>query len=116
MTELTYTMIGDYLLPDLTISEPQPTYGKYGMLRKRHLKKYRRGTYASLLISGKLNQHLAEIDRLVRDAVSQLVKEMAKRQGVDETMKAHNQMAWVGAMNMIRAQSEEIALSEYVYR
>ena len=115
MTELTYTQVGDYLLHDLTIGEPQPTYGKYGMLRKQYLKEYRRGTYASLLISGKLNQHLVEIDRLVRETVSRLVKEMAKRQGVDETMKAHNQMAWVGVMNMIKFQAEEIALSEYVY-
>ena len=116
MTELTYTQVGDYLVPDLTIGEPQPTYGKYGMLRKQYLKEYRRGTYASLLISGKLNQHLVEIDRTVRDAVSQLVKELAKRQGVDEAMKARNQVVWVGAMNMIKAQAEEIALSEYVYR
>ena len=79
MTELTYTQSGDYLLPNLTIGDPQPTYGKYGMLRKRYLKEHRSGVYASLLTSGKLNQHLAEIDRLVRDTVSRLVKEMAKR-------------------------------------
>ena len=116
MIELTFARRGNYLLSDLTIDEPQLTYGKYGILRKRYLKENRRGTYTSLLKSGKLNQHLAKIDQLVRETVSQFVKEMAKRQGVDETMKAHNQMAWVGAMNMIRAQAEEIALSEYVYR
>lgn len=108
MTELTYTQIGDYLLPDLTIGESQPAYGKYGMLRKRYLKEHRRGIYASLLMSGKLNQHLAEIDKLVCDTVSFRVKEMAKRQGVDENMKAHNQMAWVGAMNIIKARPKRL--------
>ena len=114
MTEFTYIQIGDYLLPNLTIGESQPTYGKYGMLRKRYLKEPRHGTYAFLLISGKLNQHLAKINRLVRETVSRLVKERAKRQGVDETMKAHKQIAWVGEMNMIKAQAEEIVPLEYI--
>ena len=116
MNELTYTRVGDYLLPDITIGdELQPAYGKYGMLRKRYLKEHQRAKYTSLLMSGKLNQHLAEIDRLTRDAVSRVVEETVKSQGVDEAMKMRDPMAWVGAMNMIKVQAEEIALSEYVY-
>jgi len=116
MNEITYTRVGDYLLPDLTIGdEPQPDYGKYGMLCKRYLKEHKRAKYTSLLMSGKLNQHLAEVDSLSRVSVSRLVEEMAKSQGVDETMKALDQMAWVGAMNSIKAQAEEIVLAEYVY-
>lgn len=116
MNELTYTRVGDYLLPDLTIGdEPQPAYGKYGMLRKRYLKEHQRAVYSSLLMSGKLNQHLAEVDTLSQSSVSRLVKEMAKRQGIDEAMKARDQMSWVGAMNMIKARAEEIVLAEYVY-
>lgn len=116
MNELTYTQVGDYLLPDLTIGdEPQPAYGKYGMLRKQYLKEHRRMAYTSLLMSGKLNQHLAEVDTRLQSSVSQLVKEMAKRQGIDEAMKARDQIAWVKAMNMIKAQAEEIVLAEYVY-
>jgi hypothetical protein len=116
MSELTYTPVGDYLLPGLTIGdEPQPVYGKYGILRKRFLKEHRKGTYAQLLLSNLLNQHLAEVDMFARDFVFRLVEEMAQRQGVDEALKARDQMVWVGAMNMIKSQAEEIALAEYVY-
>jgi hypothetical protein len=116
MAELTYTRVGDYLLPDLTIGEePQPTYGKYGMLRKRYMKEHRKGAYTQLLLFGNLNQYLAKFDETVRISVSRLVKEMVKQQGVDEALKAKDQMAWVGAMNMIKAQAEEIVLAEYVY-
>jgi hypothetical protein len=116
MNELTYTQVGDYLLPDLAIGdEPQPAYGKYGMLRKGYLKEHQRAVYTSLLMSGKLNQHLAEVDTLSQSSVSRLVKAMARLQGIDEAMKARDQMAWVGAMNMIKAQAEEIVLTEYVY-
>jgi hypothetical protein len=116
MNELTYTQVGDYLLPDLTVGdEAQPGYGKYGMLRKRYLKEHRRVMYVSLLLSGKLNQHLAKVDTQSHASVCRLVKEMARRQGVNEAMKARDQMAWVGAMNEIKAQAEEIVLVEYVY-
>ena len=91
MNELTYTQAGDYLLPDLTVGdEPQAAYCKYGMLRKRYLKEHQRTVYASLLMSGKLNQHLDDIDRLTRDSFSWLVEEMARRQNVDEAMKARD--------------------------
>jgi hypothetical protein len=116
MNELTYTQAGDYLLPDLTIGdEPQPAYGKYGMLRKQYLKEHRRAVYTALLMSGKLNQHLAEVDALSRASVSRLVKEIARRQGVNEALKTRDPMAWVGAMNRIKSQAEEIVLAEYVY-
>jgi hypothetical protein len=116
MNELTYIQAGDYLLPDLAVGdEAQPGYGKYGMLRKRYLKEHRRTKYASLLMPGKLNQHLAEVDTLSQSSVSRLVKEMARRQGVDEAMKTRDQMAWIGAMNMIKVRVEEIVLTEYVY-
>lgn len=116
MPEITYTQVGDYLLPDLIVGdEEQPSYGKYGMLRKRWLKEKRKGTYAQLLLPGQLNQHLTEIDMLVHDFLLRLVKEIAAKQGVDEAFKARDQFAWVGAMNMIKAQAEEIALTKYVY-
>lgn len=115
MHEITYSQVGDYLLPDLTVGdEPQPVYGKYGMLRKQYLKEHRRGTYAALLLSGKLSTHLAEVDALARKAVSQLVHEIAQLQGVDEALKALDSMRWVGAMNTIKAQAEEVALAKYV--
>lgn len=116
MTEITYTQVGDYMMPDLTIgNEPQPNYGKYGMQRKQFLKQHRKGTYAQLLLSNQLNWHLTEVDVFTRAFVSRLVIEIAQRQGINETIKAHDQMAWVGAMNMIKAQAEEIALAKHVY-
>ena len=116
MTEITYTQVGDYLLPDLTVgTEPQQDYGKYGMQRKQFLKQHRKGTYAQLILSNQLNRHLAEVDVLTRAFVSRLVIEMTQGQGINETLKMHDQMAWLGKMNMIYAQAEEIALVEYVY-
>ena len=116
MHEITYTHVGDYLIPNLTIGdESQPVLGKYGTLRKQYLKEHRRGTYAALLLSAKLSTHLAEVDAITRQAVSQMVQEMAQQQGVDETMKALDSMRWVGTMNAIKAQAEEIALAKYVY-
>ena len=116
MQEITYTQVGDYLIPNIIIGdEPQPVYGKYGMLRNQYLKEHRKGTYAALLLSAKLGTHLAEVDVLARKAVSQLVQEMAQQQGVDETMKALDSIRWVGAMNMIKAQAEEIVLAKLVY-
>lgn len=116
MHEITYTQVGEYLIPNLTIGdEPQPVYGKYGILRKQYLKEHRRGTYAALLLSAKLSTHLAEADALAHKDVLQLTREMANRQGVDEAMKALDSMRWVEAMNFIKAQAEEIALAKYVY-
>jgi hypothetical protein len=116
MHEITYTQVGGYLIPNLTISdEPQPVYGKYGMLRKQYLKEHRKGTYAQLILSNQLNRHLAEVDVHTRAFVSLLVSEIAQKQGINETMKTNNQMAWVGTMNTIKVQAEEVALAKHVY-
>lgn len=116
MHDITYTQVGDYLVPNLTIGdEPQTVYGKYGMLRKQYLKEHRKGTYAQLILSNQLNRHLAEVDVLTRAFVSRLVSEIAQQQGINETMKTNNQMAWVGAMNTIKVQAEEVALAKHVY-
>lgn len=116
MKEITYTKVGDYLLPDLTV-ETQTIYhiGKYGRLRKEYLKKHKNGIYAGLLITGKLNIHLAEIDKQAHDMLELLMKQMADLQGITETLKATDQMAWVGAMNNIKTCAEEIVLFEVVY-
>lgn len=111
-----YKQCGDYLIPDLTIPEEEKqTFGKYGMLRKTCLKNHRRGTYSMLILSGSLNAHLHEIDEQANDFLDRYVKEAAKAQGVDEALKARDQMAWVGAINNIRAQAEEIIFAQIVY-
>lgn len=112
--ELTYTMQGDYLLPDLTVPE-SPTLGKYGMLRRSYLKDHRNGIYTGMLLTGKLNAHLTEIDRQATEMMERLTAQMAKAQGVTESLKASDQMKWVQMMNNIRSAAEEIVLTELVY-
>lgn len=112
--ELTYTMQGDYLLPDLTVPE-SPTLGKYGMLRRSYLKDHRDGIYTGMLLTGKLNAHLTEIDRQATEMMERLTAQMKKAQGVTESLKASDQMKWVQMMNNIRSAAEEIVLTELVY-
>ena len=112
--ELTYTMQGDYLLPDLTVPE-SPTLGKYGMLRRSYLKDHRDGIYTGMLLTGKLNAYLTEIDRQATEMMERLTAQMAKAQGVTESLKASDQMKWVQMMNNIRSAAEEIVLTELVY-
>jgi len=112
--EISYSQVGDYYLPDLTL-EKHPSYGKYGMLRKSYLQEYRKGVYSALILSGKLNEHLADIDNTVRQFVFRVVKELAQEKGIDEQLKATNQLEWVSEMNSIKSQTEEIAFNEFIY-
>ena len=113
--ELTYTMQGDYLIPDLTAPEA-PRLGKYGMLRRSYLRDHRDGIYTGMMLSGKLNSHLEQIDRQANEMMETLTTQMAETQGVTESLKASNQMKWVGLMNNIRHSAEEIVLTELIYR
>lgn len=116
MTELTYSRHGDYLLPNLELPEQEPLHiGKYGLLRKTYLKTHRRIIYINLLTAGTLYKHLAEIDTQSNDRLDCLMRQMAAAQSVTEALKAADQMAWVGAMNNIKACAEEIVLKEIVY-
>ena len=112
--ELTYRMEGDYRLPNLDAPEA-PKVGKYGMLRRSYLRKNKNGIYTGMMLSGKLDSHLAEIDREATEMVSSLTERMAAEQGVNESLKASDQMKWVGLMNSIRASAEEMVLTELVY-
>lgn len=113
---LSYTLHGDYYLPDLVLPEEEPvTYGKYGMLRRTFLKEYKKGIYSLLLTQGKLVEHLNQVHRGANDKMELLVRQMAKRQGVTEKLKEENQMLWVGRMNNIINAAEEIVLLEIVY-
>ena len=112
---LSYTLCGECYLPDLVLNEEEPTYGKYGMLRKQFLKEYRPIWYQNLLLSGKLTAHLNQIDQEVTEQVEVLMKQMAEKQGVNENLKRQDQMKWVGLMNKVKASAEEIVLKERVY-
>ena len=112
----TYTQVGDYLLPDLKLpEEEQQPIGVWGQRHRRYLKEHRRATYTTLFTGGKLNSYLADIDRQAEELFSRLVKQMAEAEGVTETLKAANQMEWVGRMNNIRNKAMEIVNSELIY-
>ena len=113
--ELTYTRNGDNLFPALYLEDANLPIGKYGLLRKSYLKEHKRGWYSSLLLTGKLDEHLAEIDRTCTERVELITNQLARREGVTEALKAADQMEWVHRMNNIRARAEEIVLSELVY-
>ena len=113
--DLAYTRNGDYLFPDLYLEDADLPIGKYGLLRKRYLKEHKRGWYSSLLLTGKLDAHLAEIDRTCTERIELTLNPLAQREGVTEALKAADQMEWVRRMNSIRARAEEIVLSELVY-
>ena len=112
---LSYTLHGDYYLPDLVLNEEEPTYGKYGILRKQFLKEHRSARYQYLLLTGKLNEHLNQTDQEAREQVEMLMKQMSEKQGVTEELKAQDQMKWVRLMNNIKASAEEIVLKNMVY-
>ena len=112
---MSYTLHGDYYLPDLVLREEEPTYGKYGMLRKQFLKEHRSARYQYLLLTGKLNKHLNQTDQEAREQVETLMEQMTEKQGVTEELKAQDQMEWVRLMNNIKASAEEIVLKNMVY-
>lgn len=113
MNEITYHREGDYLIPDLLPPET-PHIGIWGLRRKRHLQQRRKGLYTGMLLSGKLNAHLEEIDHAANEMFELLVEQYAARESVTEALKAENQMEWVRRMNGIRDQIEEILLQELI--
>ena len=113
---MSYTLHGDYYLPDLVLNEEEPIYGKYGRLRKQFLKEHRLARYQYLLLTGKLNEHLNQTDQEAREQVEMLMKQMAERQGLTEKLKVQDQMKWVRLMNNIKASAEEIILSDIIYK
>lgn len=114
--ELTYTKVGDYYIPELTLGDqPDRPLGRYGRMRQRFLEEHHPGIYNRLMLSGKLWAHLIEIDTTCEKRMEVIISTMAKQEGVTEALKAADQMAWVGRMNNIRNRAEEIILNELVY-
>lgn len=116
MSELTYKRNGDYLLPDLGLTEAeQRPLGKYGMLRQRYLEENRPGLYTRLLLSGNLMEHLHEIEETAQTRLDSLMSLLKKQNGVTEELKAKDQIGWVAQMNSLKHQAEEMILSELIY-
>ena len=114
--ELTYTKVGDYNLPNLTLQNPQmQELGRYGRMRRDYLKNHRPILYNRLILSEKLFSHLTEIEETANRRMEQMMDELMKANGLTEQMKESNPMFWVQTMNNLRAQAEEMILSELVY-
>ncbi len=115
-TGISYTLQGDYYLPDLALpAEKGQPIGIWGQRHLRYLKEYRRITYLNLLTSGKLNTYLSDIDKQAKEMFSRLIEQMAEREGVTEQIKSTNQMAWVGAMSNIGNRAAEMVNAELIY-
>lgn len=116
MNGIIYKMENGYLLPDLMPPQEQAApHGKYALLRRRFLEQHRKIMFTNLLTTGKLNQHLSEIQQTAMTRLEQAVQKMAAEQGVTEALKASDQLHWVGLMNSIRQAAEEQILEELVY-
>ena len=111
---LTYTKNGDYLIPDLMITEPTGSIGKYGRMRKNYLMEHRPVLYNSLLLSEKLYPHLLEIEETANSRLEQMMLQLAESAGATEELKARDPMRWVGLMNTCKAQAEEILMAELI--
>lgn len=112
----TYTMQGDYRLPNLLPpTEEERPIGVWGQRRLRYLKQHHKVLYYNLLTSGKLHSHLADVEEKAQSFFSRLVKEYAEKEGETEQLKAADQMAWVRRMNNIRSRATEVVNSEVVF-
>ena len=113
---LTYIQSGDYLIPDLRLSEqPMKPLGKYGRMRKAYLKEHRPILYNQLLMTEKLYPHLLEIDETAQSRLEQMMPQLAEAAGATEALKAADPMRWTSLMNTCKAQAEEVVLSELIY-
>lgn len=116
MSDIRYQRSGEYLIPNVTMgkTEKQPL-SRYGRMRKKYLQENRPILFNKLLLSGQLQKHLLETERTANRRLEQMMQEMAQQAGLTEEMKAKNQMKWVGQMNALKAQAEEIILEELIY-
>ena len=111
-----YTLRGDYYFPDLNLPEvPLQAIGRYGRMRKAYLEEHHPGLYTRLILSGKLYEHLAETDRVCWDRMERMIGRMAEAEGVNEQLKASDQLGWISRMNNIHQRAEEIILDELVF-
>ena len=114
---MTYSKNGDYLIPNLCLTDTgAPPLGKYGRMRKRYLEEHRPILWDTMILSEKLYPHLLKVDKKARNRMAEIMSALMEQNGVNEELKDANQMKWVGLMNTLKAQAEEIILAEIVYR
>ena len=110
---VTYSTIGDYQLPNLTLHQPKTPLGKYGRLRRMYLKEQRPVLYHTMLLNGSLYPHLMEVEQTAESRMQQTMEQLLKQNPAPD--KEQNQMAWVQHMNSLKAQAEELVLTELIY-
>ena len=116
MAELTYTRVGNYYIPNLTLDDqPDKPIGLYGQMRRTYLQEHRSGVFNSMVLNGTLYPHLVEVDEAAQHRLDVLIPQLAKEAGVTEELKAHDPMTWVGLMNNCKARVEEIIRAELIY-
>ena len=115
---LDYTLVNDHYLPNLTVAAPteQHPTGRWGRLHKRYLKEHHPIRYNQLLLSGELGSYLAKLDKQAEEQLALIIRQMQEAEGVDEALKAADQLEWVRRMNNIRNRAEEIVYNEIVYK
>ena len=112
---ISYTLVGDYYIPNLKLPEESRPIGRWGRMHKAFLQEYRPSQYNELLLSGKLWTYLADLNEQADNRLECIISQMQAAESVTEELKTRDQFAWVGAMNSIRSRAEEIVLAELVY-
>ena len=112
---INYIRSGDYFIPDLELTEESRSIGKWVRMRREYLREYHPIRYNSLLLSGELWTYLADLNEQAQDRLERVIEQMKVAEGITEALKASNPMAWVGAMNNIRARAEEITREELIF-
>lgn len=112
---LYYELVDNYYLPCLKAPD-SPKVGRFGMMYHDYLRKHKKVIYSGLMLSGKLNEHIEDIDHQAEEMFSQLVEQIKQSEGVTEQLKANNQMQWVCRMNSIKNRAEQILYKELIYK
>ena len=116
MKDLTYKQMGDYQIPQVALPQTKKmTQGRFSRMREKFLKEHKRGLYEELMLDGKMEEHLGEIEETAQNRLKLLIKQLAEKAQVNEEMKRTDQMGWVQAMNSIRNQAEEMIITELIY-
>ena len=110
-----YILVGDYYVPDWKLPEEHRPIGRWGNLHRAYLRQFCPALYSTLVLSGELHTYLADLNEQATERCSLIIEQMAEAEGVDEAMKAENQMLWVQSMNSIRSRAEEIIMHELIY-
>ena len=117
-TGIEYNLVNGYYIPNIVLPKPRRTgnVGKYGRMRARYLRENKKAEYSIMLINNELTSHLLDIDDICRKRIDMLVKQMAKKENVNEELKANNQIKWAQMMNNIKNRVEEIVINEIIYQ